>query len=710
MLGIRLKYRLLGIKVCFLVKNLFGVKLMIKDCLQLHALVLLSFYSVAQTDLPSDTLRHLGPVVIQSYHYNRPLMETPASVGVIDTKVLKRFNEATLIPSFNTIPGIRLEERSPGSYRISIRGSTIRSPFGVRNVKVYWNNIPLTDPGGNTYLNQLDPAMFGSSEIIKGPASSLYGAGTGGVLLLNSPVIPDGHLIKSGLQVGSFGSEILHLSYEGAKNKISHQVQVLHQQADGYRNQTRMSRDVVNSVFHFEMGNDQQLETFIFYSDLFYETPGGLTLAEFQSNPRQARPATAFLPGAEEQQASVHLQSFFIGVTHEYFFNKQLHNRTSIYGNLVKFENAAIRNYDHRHEQSFGARSVTTFNYASGNTRLTLLGGGEFQWGFLPTKSYQNLQGKEGALLADDEARVFQVIAFGQGELRWKKFSVTAGLSYTLQHLNFHRLSDVDSSPEELKYDPELMPRLAFLWSAHKNISVFGSVSRGFSPPTLAEINASNGVFNRTLGAETGTNYEVGVRSEPNQKLKTEITVYAFQLRETIVIRREEDGAEYFVNAGNADQKGIEFSLSYNLVKQKNNAISEANFWMAYAYNYYRFKNYQKDADDFSGNQLTGSPDHVLSFGFDMESRGGVYLRATCLYSGKLPLNDANSVYADSYLLPGLRIGYKQRHLEVYAGGENLLNEAYSLGNDLNAVGGRFYNAAPGRSFYGGVKVNLAFQ
>lgn len=707
----RLKYSLLSINGCFFVKNSFRSKLMVKNCFWIGVLLQQSFFILAQSDPPSDSTRQLGAVVIQSYHYNRPLMETPASVSVIGPTELHRFNETTLIPSFNAVPGVRMEERSPGSYRVSVRGSTLRSPFGVRNVKVYWNNIPLTDPGGNTYLNQLDPAMLGTTEIIKGPASSLYGAGTGGVMLLGSPVIPEGHFLKAGLQVGSFGSEMLQVGYEGSRNNISHQVQILHQQSDGYRNQTRMSRDVVNSVFHFEVADDQVLETFIFYSDLFYETPGGLTLAEFQSNPRQARPTTAFLPGAEEQGASVHLQSFYMGVSHEYFFNKQLHNRTSVYGNLVKFENAAIRNYDHRNEQSFGARSVTTFHHTLGNARFTLLGGGEFQWGFLPTKSYENLQGKEGALLADDEARVFQLSVFGQGELRWKKLSATAGLSYNVQRLNFHRLSDVDSRPEELTYDPELMPRLAVMWSVDENISVFGSVSRGFSPPTLGEINASNGVFNRNLEAETGVNYEVGMRSQLyGQRLKTELTLYSFQLNETIVIRREEDGAEYFVNAGSTDQKGIEFSVNYSLVNQAKRVIRKANFWMAYAYNYYRFKNYQKDNDNFSGNRLTGSPEQVMSGGFDLETRPGFYVRATCLYTGKLPLNDANTVYADSYLLPGLRLGYTVKQFEVYVGSENLLDKSYSLGNDLNAAGGRFYNAAPGRSFYGGIKVNLAFQ
>ena len=656
-----------------------------------------------------DTIRELDEVIIKAYAYNRPLKEIPASVASVGQQDFQRFNISTLVPAMNMVPGVRLEERSPGSYRVSIRGSTLRSPFGVRNVKVYWNNIPLTDPGGNTYLNQLDPAMLGSLEVLRGPGSSLYGAGTGGVLLLKSPYPEEGHALHAGLQLGSFGSEQFSVSYEEGKEHSGHQVQVMHQQADGYRNQTRFSRDVVNSVFRFETNDNQVLETFIFYSDLFYETPGGLTLNEFTTNPKQARPATATLPGAEEQNAHVSLRSFYVGVSHEYAFSKILHNQTSVYGNLVNFKNPSIRNYDHRNEQSLGARSVTTFKQNVSNVDITLLAGGEFQYGFLPVKSYENLQGKEGALLLDDETDVLQYSIFGQGELRWKKISATAGLSMNGLRYNFQRLSDAGSAPEQITYDPEFMPRLAFMAKPGKDISIYGSLSRGFSPPTLAEINASNGVFNRDLQPETGTNFELGVRSEFFRTVKADITFYSFGLKETIVIRREEDGAEYFVNAGETKQKGIEFSANYSPVLSGRGPVNKIMVWSSFAYNHYRFGDYVKGQDDFSGNQLTGTPQHVWSGGIDVASRIGLYVRATILYTSKLPLNDANTVYAESYTIPGFRLGYNHKRFEVYVGGDNLLDESYSLGHDLNAAGGRYYNAAPARNFYGGMKVNLAF-
>src|ERR1044071_9056432 len=107
-------------------------------------------------------------------------MQVAAPVAVISTAQLSRFTNTTILPALNSNPGIRMEERSPGSYRLNIRGSSLRSPFGVRNVKTYYDDIPYTDPGGNTYLNQLGFYNIQSIEVIKGPGSSLYGAGTGG--------------------------------------------------------------------------------------------------------------------------------------------------------------------------------------------------------------------------------------------------------------------------------------------------------------------------------------------------------------------------------------------------------------------------------------------------------------------------------------------------------------------------------------------------
>ena len=117
--------------------------------------VLLPFSVSAQHIYNEDSALILENVIVKAYEQNRSLIKVAAPVSVIGQSQLNRFGNLSILPAVNITPGVSMEERSPGSYRLNIRGSSLRSPFGVRDVKIYLNDIPLTDPSGNTYLNQL---------------------------------------------------------------------------------------------------------------------------------------------------------------------------------------------------------------------------------------------------------------------------------------------------------------------------------------------------------------------------------------------------------------------------------------------------------------------------------------------------------------------------------------------------------------------------
>src|SRR6476659_7903054 len=161
----------------------------------------------------------LPNVQIKEFEQNKRMMRVPASINVIDRQTLNLYNSTSVVSAVNTMPGVRMEERSPGSYRFNIRGSSLRSPFGVRNVKVYYNDIPITDPGGQTYLNELGYYNFNSMEIIKGPGSSIYGAGTGGVLLIRETSDSTHPGIALGLTLGSYGSSLFHTNLRTSNGK-----------------------------------------------------------------------------------------------------------------------------------------------------------------------------------------------------------------------------------------------------------------------------------------------------------------------------------------------------------------------------------------------------------------------------------------------------------------------------------------------------------
>ena len=289
-------------------------------------LLVIGFTMARAQEIPNDSAKVLEPVVIQAYLTGRPIEEVAASVAQLKTTDLHRFSNTNILPAVNAIPGVRMEERSPGSYRFSIRGSLLRSPFGVRNVKAYWNGLPLTDGGGNTYLNLLDFGSIGTMELIKGPAGSLYGAGTGGVILLNSPLVKQNQWEFSAM-IGRFGQRRVQLAQQFHNRKFSLRLQFASHQYDGYREQTEMGRYALNGDLVVPLTSKGTLAATFFYSDLRYQTPGGLNKAQYDANPRQARPPAGPNRGAVEQKAAVYNQTPYLGLTYEHDWNNRWSTR-----------------------------------------------------------------------------------------------------------------------------------------------------------------------------------------------------------------------------------------------------------------------------------------------------------------------------------------------------------------------------------------------
>ncbi len=661
----------------------------------------------------SDTVGNkiLDEVMVSAFNYQRPWLKTAAAIGQLSSQDFSYFNDASMLSAVNTIPGVRMEERSPGSYRFSIRGSTMRSPFGVRNVKIYLNGLPFTDPGGNTYLNLLDLNTIQSAEVVKGPGSSMYGAGTGGALLLKGSGGERGeNSFSTSATIGSFGYQHYLVQADFGEENDQTTIQYAHQQADGYRDQSQMERDVLYARFNGYIDTKQKITTTLLFSDLYYQTPGGLTKTQMNENPRQARPAAGPNPSAEEQQAAIYNKTFYLGIAHEFNWNDKLKSVSGVYGTNTNFKNPSIRNYEKRTEQSLGFRSVTDYLFTKG--KLTV--GIEYQAGFSPVKTYANNQGIPNGIQTDDEIRTTTYSLFAQSVFSLPyQFEVTIGGSLNGNKVEFERLSVTPPDQEERKFDAIFSPRIALQKGITENLFTYFSFSQGFSPPAVAELYPSTNEFNQTLAPEKGLNYELGLKGFfAKKKIAVELVGYVFNLSETIVVRRDQSGADFFRNAGETNQEGIELTIKYFPVLSTSSFLSTFNLWAGYSLNAYQYKNFQQDVDDYSGNQMPGIAPNTLLAGLNATSKIGIYANTTFQYVDAMWLNDANTESAESYSLLGMRIGFKNRKpvklpFEIFLGAENLLNEHYSLGNDLNAFGGRYYNPASTRNYYAGLKISV---
>ena len=657
----------------------------------------------------SVAVQKLTEARVEGFLSNASLDRQAGAVSLLSPAELNRFNPVSLVNAVNTLPGIRFEERAGGSYRVSIRGSSIRSPFGVRNVKVYWNGIPFTEPGGNTFLNLLDLQNVGNVEILKGPSGSIYGAGTGGVMKIKSTSLSNtANKVVFGGLVGSFGLQKYHAAINSFTEKSSITFKYANQSSDGYRDHNALQREVLELDMAFFTDDKRTITSNFLYSDLFYEIPGGLNQQQLLANRRQAR------PGSEAQNASISNALYLFKVGQEYQFSEGFNNETNIYGTFNQFTNPFNLDFKRDNQQVFGGRSV--FELSMDKTDIVM--GMEFQNSFFDGKNFGNVGGQADTIRFADEVNTAAKSVFLQTNVELKDgFSINGGLSLNALKYDINRLVDgFTNTPRRVvkRFETVWSPRLAVTKRFNKNLSAHVSVSRGFSPPTTTEVRTNEGTLSLALEPEKGTNYELNLRGNLSENISFDITGFHFQLEETIVSNPNTQGVVLFNNAGETSQSGAEVQLEADLMEGETSFTKDLLFGLSYTYHDFEFRNYIKRGNEFSGNALPGTAPSTFNGRIDWFLNNGLKVNFTYHYVDAIPLNDANTVSSDAYHLLSSRLGYTKEgnkmDWEMFFGIENLTNNTFSLGNDLNAFGGRFFQPAAGTNYYFGLKVKFDYK
>lgn len=686
----------------------------------LFTLLLYAPYVVwSQTTDSISAKQEINPIHIHAYFSQQPILELTSAAQTINARQIETQQTTTFLPAVNTVAGVRMEERSPGSYRLAMRGSLIRSAFGIRNAKIYMDDFPLTDAGGNTYLNLLDPAAIDAIYIIKGPDGSLYGANSGGVL----HIAPNGFNVHKNqssvlLSGGSFGLFQEQLSVQRKVNdSYSFSFDQSFTRSDGYRDNTALHKKTFQTAHRWKYTSKNEFRLFALYSDLGYRTPGGLTQAQMEENPRMSRPAAGPNPGAKEQQAGIYNKTFYGGIAHQAQLSDRLSHVISVFGSNTDFENPFISNYEYRQEHNLGLRSYFSYrNLDHAKLRWEMQLGFEGQKGWNKIDNYDNEQGVSTHPQAKDNLDNIQSSYFYRAMIKlYERWTMEGSIGLNQSKIDYlQRFPEVTNPSGHIDFGRIWMPRIATSYLIHKRFALRGSISKGYSPPTIAEVRPSDQIINPELKPETGTNYEIGGRIETiGRRLIVDLSLYHYNMKNGIVQQRNDNAEEYYSNAGEMKQKGIEASIwAYLFVPDHERFIHALTLQSSASYNHYRFGNYKIEANDFSGNKITAVPDWVWSNSFIISFPQQFGLNLSHYFTSAMPLNDANSVFSEKFHLIQAKGTWawtlkNKQQLQLFIGVDNLLNERYSLGNDINAFGNRFFNPAPTRNYYGGMKVIL---
>lgn len=662
-----------------------------------------SCYLHAQTikdSLPHDSVigqntSMLGEVVVTAYNQDRKYFLTATPVAIPNPTLANRGGQELLLQTINALPGVQLDERSPDSYRLNMRGSSTRSPFGVRNVKVYYNGIPFTEPGGTTYLNHMSYQKFAGAEFLKGPGGSNYGAGTGGVVLLQ-----DGPLERNALNVtagyGSYNTFSMGADGNFVSGKTATRASVYWDGSKGYRDHAGSHKALYTLSSRINFNSRNVLQFSFLRGDLNYFTPGGLTLKEYLANRRASRPAVGSFPSADQAQAAISQQTTLAGLDFKSDLGNGFTQETNVYWASTRLVNPAIRNYSDTRIPHLGLRSVWGWaKDVNTDINTAIHAGVETQWGKNNADVYANNLGQKDKQTQQTRINTHPLFYFLQNDWNYKGWQLQLAGAFHYMYIDINSILPA-ASKVNFKYTGIFTPRVSLSKSIDDNWFVYANFGKGFSPATTDEIYPSGSDLNLNLKPESGYNYELGIRRKVGKYGMIELNGYYFKLENTIVQRRDAGGGDYYLNAGSTRQPGIEANWN-QLFLFSNEWRLNAN--IAYAYQPYQYHSFVTSSGDFSKNKIPGVSKNKISSGFILNKGQSWQLYVQYQYLDKMFLDDGNMAPANAYnlLSAGINKCFAVAHHSINIGfnANNLLNEKYSLGNDINAAAGRYYNAAP---------------
>lgn len=670
--------------------------------------ILIFCSSVLFSQKREDSVALISEVKIDAYKKPAPFISSTKSVSVVPENLLNQNTPERMLESVNQIAGARMEERSPASYRISLRGSTLRSPFGVRNIKVYLDDFILSDASGNTYFNIISPELVDRIEVYKGPESGDYGAVTGGTLLLQTKKADHASV---NLATGSYGT--FNQSFNFSKQSGKHFFEIFenYYRTDSYRKQSAVERKQVFLKDRFQYTEKASLHAMLLFSDLDYQTPGGLTLEQMQADRKQARPATATLPGAAEQDAGIRNKMVLAGISHEYNVNPQLSHFILVQGSYVDFENPFITNFENRFEKNFALR--THLNYEKNWNTISLAWRLGFEGGIndIIIKNYDNHGGNEGNPQNFDQLKNTSGFYFFSQKLNLaEKLFTDISISLNSNSYEWERLYP-DSESGKIHFKNQWLPNFGITYLLGKGFSVRMKAGKGNSAPTSEEVRSSDQQFNLNLVPEYGWNKEIGLRKQFGNTIFIEGSYFDFRMKNAIVRRQNEAGREFFVNQGSTAQKGFEILLESKSFNLQNNFLNRFKFRVSGSFYNFKFEDYIVNNQVFSGNDLTGVPSTTINSLLNFVFFKKLSIDYSHFYTSKTPLNDANSVWSEPSFVGNIQfrvlVNFEKTRLNLYLQIQNLYNTDYVLGFDTNAFGNRFYNPAAKRNFIVGAKIDF---
>ena len=666
----------------------------------------------------TDTLltNSIDELLVSATRIPSKLISNPASISVVNIDESTRTKQQLSLQEYvRSVPGLFTLNANnfAQDLRISIRGFGSRAAFGIRGVKLIVDGVPETTPDGQGQLDNLDLGIVSNIEVLRGPSSSLYGNASGGVISINTIDQIEESYTQAGISLGSYGMQQYQLSqaFVSKSKNTNGLVHGSYMKSNGYRVQSGFQNINVNAKVNHKLTKQSSIQLGLSFSDSPQaDDPGGINLESVEADRQQARDRNvSFNTGEEIRQIKGSIR-YQLALNETSDLSSYAFYATRNFYGLLPFGFGGIIDLNRGYG---GHGSSLSFQKVKTNSINKLQIGYDLAIQRDNRRRFFNNEGVEGDLTFDQKESFFNAGLYVLDHFKTGRLFLSGGVRLDINRLsatdNF--LSNGDNSGEINL--PSINPSLGLSYQLTGSNYLFANIATSFETPTLSELSnnpdGSEGL-NPDLKPQRSRNLEFGIRGNMQANLKSSLdyslTAFTITTSNDLVPFELEafPGRDFFRNAGETKRLGLEGSIAY--------AFGEV--WksdLSITYSDFEYTSYELGNDDFAGNTLPGIPSTFGSLSISRVSKSGLLFDAEIIQVGELFASDNNAVTIPAYTAVNVNFGYtiltNGISIMPYGGINNLLAESYFDNIRINAFGARYYEPAPLRNFYGGIKINF---
>ena len=676
--------------------------------------------------LLADEVVTLEQMSVTATKIEKATKEISESIAVVDEKTIEDKNILNIQDALQNIPGVIAESSSNSpSPRLIIRGAGLKARFGVREIMVMKDGVPMTDPDSFTRFDFIDMQDVSSIEVQKGPGSINAVNSTGGViqLITKSVFDEDKNSIKVG--AGNDNQRNVNLKLRGAidENDFASFTLSSRKINNSWRDNNEFDTTQVTLKYGHIFDDEATIENELSYTESNLNLPAAMTkneFEEFKKSGKQHDTSNQWQHSARDSKI-ISLNSKYekeVGdITYKprFYFNSWEHfhpvtglindaDDNKVFGTDLEFNLAhklfskdamlvgglTLKMDKTNDAKKYQYRDIQTQTVTSGWPPSSV------------TQIVKTLSNEKGALSSTEDS---QTLLYGAYLM--ESFKVTDKLGFDISTRVDKLKFDIDGN-EITKYDYAsksykagigeyaidssftlLSGKLGSTYAITDNTNIYASIAGANQAPTTSELGE-----NEDLKKSQSINYEVGLKTRTD-KYSSDLALFQNFVDDEIIQIKDANGNSIYDNAGKTDKKGLEYNIAYDLT-------SSIQVGGAYAYSDFKFDTFNEQVRGSlvsrDGNYLPYIPKNQYSLFAAYNLANGFKTRVTARTYGSYYMDNANTQKYEGYdLITDFMIGYEKNNHNIQLNINNLFDKYYASEASKDVFGVESYKAATPR-------------